>query len=60
MTETHSRTIARAVSYRIVATLITALIVGLESAVYIHVILTLLHYVMERLWLRVRWGRVSK
>ena len=59
MTETHRRTLARAVSYRIVATLITALFTGLSSAILIHVILTVVHYLMERLWLRVRWGRVE-
>lgn len=57
MTETKTRTFVRALTYRIVALLITALWTGLSDAVVIHVILTLLHYVFERLWLRVKWGR---
>jgi len=57
MTETHQRTLARTVSYRIVATLITALFTGLETAIFIHILLTLIHYVMERLWLKINWGK---
>jgi len=56
MTETHARTLARTISYRITALLITAIWTGLSSAVVIHVILTLVHYLFERVWLRVRWG----
>jgi uncharacterized membrane protein len=57
MTETHKRTIVRAVSYRIVALLITALWTGLGDAIVIHLILTAVHYFFERLWLRVKWGK---
>ena len=55
--ETHARTLARAITYRIIALLITALWTGLSDAVVIHVILTLVHYVMERAWQRITWGR---
>lgn len=57
--ETHKRTVARAVSYRIVATFLTALITGLGTAIFIHVLLTIVHYIMERLWLKVNWGKVE-
>ena len=40
MTELHKRTIIRALSYRIVALLITAV-----------------YYIMERLWLKINWGK---
>ena len=56
MKETHKRTIARAVSYRIVALIATAFITGLSQAVFIHVILTVIYYMCERLWLRIPWG----
>lgn len=56
--ETRMRTIARVVSYRIAALILTALIIGLKDAVVIHIWLTLLHYIVERLWLAVPWGRV--
>jgi uncharacterized membrane protein len=59
MTELHKRTIVRALSYRIVALLITAVWTGLSDAIIIHVILTAVHYVMERLWLKIKWGRIE-
>jgi hypothetical protein len=59
MTETHARTIARAITYRIVALLITAIWTGLSDAIVIHVILTLVHYLMERLWMKITWGRLG-
>ena len=59
MTELHKRTIVRAVSYRIVALLITALWTGLSNAIIIHVILTAIHYIHERLWLKIKWGRIE-
>jgi uncharacterized membrane protein len=59
MTETRSRTLARTLAYRVTALAITALWTGLGDAVLIHLILAALHYVMERAWLRVSWGRVD-
>jgi len=55
--ETKQRTIVRTISYRIIALLITALWTGLSDAVVIHVVLTAVHYIMERLWLKVNWGK---
>ena len=57
MTEKHTRTIVRALSYRIVALLITAIWTGLGDAVVIHIILTAVYYIMERLWLKITWGK---
>lgn len=57
--ETHKRTLARAVSYRVIATLITAYFTGLTTAVLLHILLTLVHYVMERLWLKIEWGKIK-
>jgi hypothetical protein len=57
--ETHKRTIARTVSYRIAALLITALWTGLGDAVLIHIVLAALHYAMERIWLKIEWGKIS-
>jgi uncharacterized membrane protein len=58
MTELHKRTILRALSYRIVALLITAIWTGLSDAIIIHIILTAVHYIMERVWLKVKWGKL--
>jgi uncharacterized membrane protein len=57
MSETHARTIVRTVSYRITALLITAIWTGLGDAIVIHVVLAILHYVMERVWLKIHWGK---
>ena len=60
MTETHVRTVARTMSYRIIAMLITALWTGLSNAVIIHIVLAIVHYVMERVWLKINWGRIAR
>jgi hypothetical protein len=57
MTETHKRTFARTISYRIAAMLVTALWTGLGDAIAIHIVLALLHYAMERMWLKIEWGK---
>ena len=59
MTETHTRTVARTISYRIIAMLITAVWTGLGNAVIIHIVLAAVHYVMERVWLKIKWGRIA-
>ena len=57
--ETKKRTIVRIVSYRIIALLITAIWTGLSNAVIIHIILTAVHYGLERIWLKIKWGRIE-
>ena len=60
MTETHKRTIVRAISWRIVATLVTAAFTGLSGAIIINIWMTLAHYVHERAWLTLNWGKVEE
>ena len=57
MIELHKRTIVRTVSYRIIALLITAIWTGLNDAIVIHIILTAVHYGLERIWLKIKWGK---
>ena len=57
MTETHTRTIVRTISYRITALLITAIWTGLGDAIAIHIVLAVVQYVIERLWLKINWGK---
>jgi hypothetical protein len=59
MIETHQRTLTRTVTYRLIAMLITALWTGLGTAVVIHIALTAVHYVHERFWLMIKWGKVE-
>ena len=56
MTETRKRTLARTIAYRIIALLITAIWTGLGDAVAIHIVLATVQYVMERAWLKIKWG----
>jgi len=58
MSESHVRTIVRTLSYRFTALAITALWTGLGQAVAIHIVLAILQYVMERVWLKVKWGKM--
>jgi hypothetical protein len=55
MKEKQIRTIARIISYRISALLLTALITGLQEAVMIHILLTVLHYAVEMFWTKIKW-----
>ena len=59
MTETHARTLARTITYRITAMLITALWTGLGDAVAIHIVLATVQYTMERVWLKINWGKIA-
>lgn len=54
--ELHTRTIARAASWRVTATAVTAVFTGLEGAIIINIAMTFVHYVHERIWLKVKWG----
>lgn len=55
--ELHKRTIARAVVWRIIATLVTAIWAGWSGAIFANIVLTILHYIHERVWLKIEWGR---
>lgn len=59
MTETHTRTILRAITWRIVATAVTAAFTGISGAIIINIWMTVAHYVHERAWLKIRWGRAE-
>lgn len=56
MTETHWRTIAKSISWRIVATLVTAWFTGLTGAIVINIWMTVAYYIHERVWTRITWG----
>jgi len=55
MKEKQIRTIARILSYRISALLLTSIITGLQEAVIIHILLTALHYIVEIIWSKINW-----
>jgi uncharacterized membrane protein len=55
--ESHKRTIARAVVWRVIATVITAIWAGWSGAILANIVLTVLHYIHERAWLKIDWGK---
>lgn len=57
MTESHTRTLLRAITWRIVATLVTAAFTGISGAIIINIWMTVAHYIHERAWLRINWGK---
>lgn len=59
MAETHKRTLVRTLSYRFTALLITAVWIGLGEAVAIHIILAVWQYIVERAWLKIKWGKIK-
>ena len=56
--ETKTRTIARAITFRLIALAVTIPIVGLKIAIGIQLILLVAYYFHERLWMRVDWGKI--
>ena len=58
--ELHKRTIVRAITWRVVATLITAVWTGLSGAILINIFMTLAHYIHERVWLKINGGKEWK
>lgn len=68
MTETRKRTVVRMVTYRVTAWLFTILWTYLFTgdlgsatgfATALHVLLSIDYYIHERIWLRIKWGRVD-
>jgi len=57
--ETHQRTVARIIFWRIIATLLTIPFTGLSTAILIHILLTVTHYIYERIWLKIKWGKIG-
>lgn len=56
MTETHKRTIIKSISWRIVATAVTAYFTGLTGAIVINIWMTVAYYIHERAWTNIKWG----
>jgi uncharacterized membrane protein len=68
LAETHKRTIARMISYRITAWLFTILWTYLFTgdigsatgfATALHILLSVDYYIHERIWLKIKWGRTN-
>lgn len=56
MYETHARSLAKSVTYRLLAIISSIVMVGWVSAIYVEITKTFIFYACERLWLKVSWG----
>ena len=51
------RSVVKTFFFKVITTSITACFTGIGKAVTIHVILTLVYLIYERVWNRINWGR---
>ena len=67
MAETHKRTVVRMITYRLSALLLTIPVMyiltgnwveSVSGSVLIHVLLSVDYYIHERIWLKIKWGRI--
>lgn len=55
--ETKTRSIVKAITWRIIATLIAMYWVGFQAAIVLNIIQTIAYYFHERAWAHINWGR---
>jgi hypothetical protein len=55
--ETKRRSIVKAITWRIIATLIAMYWVGLQAAIVLNIVQTVAYYFHERIWTQIKWGR---
>jgi uncharacterized membrane protein len=53
--ETKKRTIVRMVTYRLTGNIASA--TGFATA--LHILLSIDYYIHERIWLKIKWGRIE-
>lgn len=58
--DTMKRSIVKTFFFKLVTTSITAMITGLGNAIVIHVAMTIIYIIYERIWNRINWGRKSQ
>ncbi len=55
--ETKVRTVVKTIVFKILTTSVTACFTGISGAIKIHIILTLVYIIHERVWNNVSWGK---
>lgn len=53
------RSIIKTIIFKILTTSITALFTGIGAAIGIHLILTTVYLIYERVWNRIKWGKIN-
>jgi uncharacterized membrane protein len=68
MAETHRRTITKMITYRLSAWLLTIPVMywltgnleeSIGSSILIHLLLSVDYYIHERIWLKIKWGKIN-
>lgn len=58
--ETHSRSIVKAITWRVIATIIAAYWAGWHAAILMNIVQTFAYYIHERVWVNIDWGIKKK
>lgn len=58
--DTVKRSVVKTIFFKLVTTSTTTLFMGVGDAILLHAILTAFYLVYERVWNRIKWGKVSK
>jgi len=65
--ESHKRTLARSITYRLSAWMLTILLSYMYTgnlsestgfSTFLHLILSLDYYIHERIWMKISWGKI--
>ena len=59
MKDSITRSVVKTVFFKIVTTSTTTLFMGLGDAILLHAILTAFYLVYERVWNKIKWGKVT-
>jgi len=55
--DSNKRTLVKTITYRVAAILSTIPFTGLTTALGIHLILAIIYYIHERVWVKIGWGK---
>lgn len=55
--ETKTRSVVKAITWRVIATLIAMYWVGFQAAIVLNIIQTVAYYLHERVWVKIKWGK---
>jgi uncharacterized membrane protein len=58
--DTKTRSTVKAITWRVIATIIAYIFVGFTAAIIINVVQTVAYYFPERAWTHVKWGTEQK
>lgn len=57
--DTHKRTVVKTITFKFFTTAITALYIGIADAILLHIVLTFVYWLHERIWLKIKWGKIE-